>query len=1080
MLNSVWNAFVPGVRKLQSHLSQTQQVQPEAADSPTTVRPALQRSAETQENASSHSKSTETLACTCSSAESSHIGGSRGCSSPTCIYALKERKPIGKGGDTLLLGNKEHSEQQRQSQTSSADKDLHSSPALGSLTVSRAVSGCALDEGERLHSTTGESAYVISPSCQQCTADKEKVPEETSQRSKENPGVVPQNELEVQEGWENIFGDEAERTAEVSLPVGSLAEALLFDRDSAKISDKDAQSREADGSVVCSSPPTEFEYVPDSALRDARRLLRLSQRQQLRGWGWAYAGFASALEGRMSTCRAASGNSSALESFHPVNGDEHGSQAEATDADGSSSVLSGFLHLREGSKRRASSLEPACASRGCQGRAESAPRAPLVLSGWRGRWQLTSLDSPRGSVSSYCSAETKRNSPTPRELSNCVTLLGKVPAQLSAEEGFAVSVAQIPESSCSCEDAPVSAISAPTHDAADSLKEQLYASEPCVGELAVESESAGVPAKSSSPPENGHPEDSTAKRLQDLLLHRAQRQLESECRRRVQGKDWRLNILVTALPGIDASSFSQQMFAEWQQVARQETACGEEYIFRFQSAVPFVEVSVVAMSTFASALPYCELRLLEKCGDDTSAREETSERRVLFVLRLPVVESFGAYASSSVDEIHVCLFLVPYNAVPLPAIFLALLKRLRAVACLLPLLVVQQSISPEQLATAKNSLRLQLAGSDLATMEEMLLPVPRMSDGPESVAGVCSHCQQSHMHEDRHDQDSQSQRSASTSKREDRRTKRCAGTRRTASLHFEAPSSDESKSSSSNISASDVDDNGENRGLGRSKRKASQGEGQGEVREDSPALTQRGRTNSISRRGSSNSGIDNGSCALYRGAVHLPLVLQLPSCSEGAETGSSCTCWSGSEGCSSVATPATLRQMLVDASAVLLRERAEYGCFLPFLFQHQLQEDQTSKLHGLQRWEEDVERQKRQRQHVEALIEVRQGQIDRSTAATRKVQLQKQLNDLRQQLQKMQQQLLQLQQQKFLRRLLKEEAEGVQAFSVHHGRLLLPCRSRQGDGKEEPVPHIAQMGLVLACVMGVGAILFTSIKNSSQ
>ncbi|KAL8450505.1 hypothetical protein Emag_003134 [Eimeria magna] len=404
------------------------------------------------------------------------------------------------------------------------------------------------------------------------------------------------------------------------------------------------------------------------------------------------------------------------------------------------------------------------------------------------------------------------------------------------------------------------------------------------------------------------------------------------------------------------------------------------------------------MATFASALPYCELRLLEKCGDGSPAQEETSERR--------------------------------------------------------------------------------LAGSDLATLEEMLLPVPLMSDGSKSVASVCSHCQQRHMHEERHDQDSQSQKGAVTSEREDSRTKRCPGSSRTASSRSEVPSSDESKSSS--ISASDVDDNGETRTLGRSKRKASQGTGQAGVRKNSPTLAQRGRTNSNNKRGSSINGIGKGNSVLYRGAVHLPLVLHLPSCSESEETGSSCTCWSGSEGCSSVATPATLRQMLVDASAVLLRERAEYGCFLPFLFQHQLQEDQTKKLHGLQRWEEDVERQKRQRQHVEALIEVRQGQIDRSTAATRKVQLQKQLNDLRQQLQKMQQQLLQLQQQKFLRRLLKEEAEGVQAFSVHHGHLLLPCKSRQGDGKEEPVPHIAQMGLLLACVMGVGAILFTSIKNSSQ
>ncbi|KAL8270949.1 hypothetical protein Esti_005104 [Eimeria stiedai] len=1055
MLNSVWNAFIPGVRKLQSHLRQSQQVQPQVGDSPVAATPPLQRSTETERSTGSHPKLTEILNCTCSSAECSYVGGSGGCSSLTCIYALQETNAIGKGRDTCAHGNRERPQQEQRSQILSVDKNLHTSSAGGSPVVSREVSGCALNEGERLHLTVGKNVCVISPSSQQCTADTEKVPERASQRIKEGRVVANQNECEVQEGWENIVGDEVEHTANVPLPLGLLAEVLLSDKDVARKSDREAQIKEADGSVVCSSPPTEFEYVPDSALRDARRLLGLSQRQQLRGWGWAYAGFAPALEGRISACRAASANGSALGAIPAVHGGEHGSHAEAAAAEHSPTVLFGFTHKREGSKCRDSSSEPVCASRGCQGKAESTRKAPSVLSGWRGRWQLTSLDSPRGSVSSYCSAETKRSSPTPRVVSNCVTLLGKVPVQLSAQEGTAVSVAHIPEPSCSCEGAPLSAISGPTQDEAEALKEQLYESERYAGELAVEMESPGVSANSSNAPEDGHSEDNTAKRLQILRLHRAQRQLESECRGRVQRKHWRLNILVTALPGIDSNSFSQQMFAEWQQVARQENACGEEYIFRLQSAVPFVEVSVVATATFASALPYCELRLLEKCGDGSPVQEETSERRI-----------------------HVCLFLVPHTAVPLPTIFLALLKRLRAVACLLPLLVVQQPISADQLSSAKNSLRLQLAGSDLATLEEMLLPVPRMSDGPGSAAIVCSHCQQRHMHDTRQNQGSQPQRGALISKREDSCTKRCAGSSRTESPHSEVPSSGESKSSSS-ISASDVDSNGETRSRGRSKRMASQGGGQTRARRESPTPTQRRRTNSNNSRRSSSSWTDHGNSALYRGAVHLPLVLHLLACSESEETASSCACWSGSEGCSSVATPATLRQMLVDASAVLLRDRAEYGCFLPFLFQHQLQADQTGKLHGLQRWEEDVERQKRQRQRVEALIEARQGQIDRSTAPTRKVQLQKQLNDLRQQLQKMQHQLLQLQQQKFLKRLLKEET-GAQTFSIHHGRLVLPCKSRQAEGKEEPVPHIAQMGLVLACVMGVGAILFTSIKSSSQ
>lgn len=48
-------------------------------------------------------------------------------------------------------------------------------------------------------------------------------------------------------------------------------------------------------------------------------------------------------------------------------------------------------------------------------------------------------------------------------------------------------------------------------------------------------------------------------------------------------------------------------------------------------------------------------------------------------------------------QVHVCLFLIPHSALPLPAEVLALLKRLRAVACMLPLLVVQHTTSCEQI-----------------------------------------------------------------------------------------------------------------------------------------------------------------------------------------------------------------------------------------------------------------------------------------------------------------------------------------------------------------------------------------------
>lgn len=172
--------------------------------------------------------------------------------------------------------------------------------------------------------------------------------------------------------------------------------------------------------------------------------------------------------------------------------------------------------------------------------------------------------------------------------------------------------------------------------------------------------------------------------------------------------------------------------------------------------------------------------------------------------------------------------------------------------------------------------------------------------------------------------------------------------------------------------------------------------------------------------------------------------------------------------------------MLVEASAMLLRERAEYGCFLPFLFQHQMQPNQTRKVRELQRWEEEEKLQQQQQQHVQALVEMRQGQIDDSRQATTKAQLQNQLNELRQQLQKMQQQLLQLQQQKFLQKLLREEAQAAQPFPVPHGGILIPGNTTEGSEKDELLSHIAQMGLVLALMMGVGALLFTTVKRSNH
>ncbi|KAL8440361.1 hypothetical protein Efla_000249 [Eimeria flavescens] len=1091
MLNSVWNTFVPGARKQQSQLAI--QVEPEDAEA---VTPPAPRSKPVKDQTGSGRSSlllSRHPSCKCS-AENCNCNVKGGtCSNPTCpcgrsdIVVAEEARVAGADEPEGLLRSSEdevHAKPSREKRSVNLQNE-------GFRVLPQGSEGLALDSEHFASASADHGIRAVSLGCQVFSTGSSELSRRAFQPYDKRAPLSHQDGSETHEGWEHVVGDELEHTADGSaLPSGLLAGVISSDGGAAEGL---AGGRFAEGNADCSSPSTEFEYVADSALRDARRLLRLSQRQQLRGWGWAYSGFAPAAEWARSNCRAAS----AHEGVAGVAADSAGGALDQGNALAvhSPAGLLGALCRREGGESRGASVESGCSSRGDS--ATPASRAQLVLSGWRGHWQLTSFDSPRGSVSSFCSGETKQQNPLSRASSSRradspMTRVGSRPVQLEGEQKIA-EAAQQPEASCASAAQqvaapPLLAISSLVQDEAIIFQGGRPAGAPKAPDIAAEAEAPSWLSENQAPFENGYSDDSAVKRLQDLFLHRAQRQLESECQRRMHREGWRLNILIAGLPGIDSTSFSQQMFAEWQQVDRRQIACGEEFIFRLQSAVPCVEVAVVATATFTSALPYCELRLLEKCEDHASAQEETRERRV-----------------------HICLFLVPHDAVPLPSVFLALLKRLRAVTCLLPVLVIQQPLSSENLSSARKALRRQLAASHLATLEEMLLPAPPASGVP--AAGACPFCQQQQLGQAQTRESGEPQQRAVKSclggiisnsqpvtpqsegpargssrspKTSPHRAVQKGGRHNslTTSLQPEGLHSDEESYNSSRVSYSDTPSN-MNSNRRSIKRKA--------ATEDSSPSQDAGSEERATRmpvdpsgwnetRGSGFHRSTYGGSALCRGAVQLPLVLHLSSSGDGEGAESSCSRWSGSAacGCGSMASPSTLRQMLVEASALLLRERAEYGCFLPFLFQQQLQPDQLRKLHGLQRWEEEVERQKRQRQHVQALIEVRQGQIDRSTVATRKAQLQKQLNDLRQQLQKMQQQLLQLQQQKFLKMLLREEAEGAQSFSVHHRRVFLPCKTSQGDEREEAATHIAQMGLVLACVMGVGAILFTSIKNSSQ
>lgn len=356
----------------------------------------------------------------------------------------------------------------------------------------------------------------------------------------------------------------------------------------------------------------------------------------------------------------------------------------------------------------------------------------------------------------------------------------------------------------------------------------------------------------------------------------------------------------------------------------------------------------------------------------------------------------------------------------------------------------------------QESLRLQLAAAHLPTLEEMLLPVSQTEAGADH--GPCFHCQQQKTHrQGQQSQDGQQQPSAFASEGED-------------------PSETRAKSNKS-ASPAEASLNGDSSIESSSSNRLNSEPAQGESERNRATDAMEGSSSSFTRQ---NSNRDRyAGAALCRSVVHLPLVLQLLSPKYRENEVSLCSCRVGDECSSSVATPSTLRLMIVEASAMLLRDRAEYGCFLPFLFQQQLHANQPLKLRGLQRWEEQEEWQKQQQQHVQALLEMRQSQIDDTVPTVARAQLQKQLNDLRQQLQTMQQQLLQLQQQKFLQKLL-EGAEGTLCPPAYRKSTVLHGSSTQSDEMEEALPHVAQLGLVFILMVGVVALLFTTVERSSH
>ncbi|CDJ48392.1 hypothetical protein, conserved [Eimeria brunetti] len=717
--------------------------------------------------------------------------------------------------------------------------------------------------------------------------------------------------------------------------------------------------------------------------------------------------------------------------------------------------------------------------------ADPAPESsPALLTGWGGRWQLTPMDSPLDSFSSCSGSNRSGSAPVNPFASTCKD--GEF--SRGPQGGSVQSQAQMQHVDVCGSDAvrPCSPVESPPPTANSGTQRATLAADegnakvyPGSAHVASEGE-ASYSATEVSDSAESERRRALAKCLHGLMLHRAQQHFESQCREALKKKDMRLNILITALPGVDADLFCKQMFAEWQEVSRQRVSCGDEFVFRAPFVVPLVEVPVIAATSFASVLPYCELRLLEEWERDAVLEEEATERRVL-----RTVFHFGA------------------------------------------------------LWYSRGILRLQLAASDLATLEEMLLPLGSTARGPE----ICAYCQrrmqekeyqQSAVHSeppllgkgscssddaekcidgtipyaqeprilkgDNHAENIDDRCSSGSSKncRQEQTTENDATTPDIQGPHTVKPNS--CGESIKNSRSSCIDKKG-------SKGEPADGDGinidiqRPETLEpdDNAACIHKSHSSdscNVGQPSDSGGELHRRSNKLHGGstpatkhrckmqsfsggpmclsAVHLPLVLQLPlSCDDN--TPSQCTCRAGVDSFSgAVTTPLSLRGMLVEASAVLLRQRAEYGCFLPFLFQQQMLPNRAHKLRGLQQWEYEEKQQRKQQQHVEALVDLRQGQIDSHPNADTAMRMQRQLDGLREQLRRMQQQLLNLQERKFLQELLREETSGALPYPVPDGRVLLQNTDTGNCEREELLSQVAQTGLVLALMLGVGAMLFNT------
>ncbi|PFH33881.1 hypothetical protein BESB_070330 [Besnoitia besnoiti] len=184
--------------------------------------------------------------------------------------------------------------------------------------------------------------------------------------------------------------------------------------------------------------------------------------------------------------------------------------------------------------------------------------------------------------------------------------------------------------------------------------------------------------------------------LRTALLRQVQTKLEKQCKRRFLGKKHRFNILLTGEELSGKTTLLNEMFATWYRVSSRPVCCGEEVIFHLGEGRPLLEVAVTEASHELLAIPYCELKLLEY-----------SDRK----------KQFGQCPD---DRIHVALwFLKPSKGV-LSAQTLLILRRLKKLCCVFPVLAMSDSVDVGFLGSCRERLHAELAEAGITPPHEWL------------------------------------------------------------------------------------------------------------------------------------------------------------------------------------------------------------------------------------------------------------------------------------------------------------------------------------------------------------------------